>query len=338
MMSAPAQSAEGDPPARSPRFDDFRTRLIDRAPFLVACLMLCVLIAIYSSFRDDVFTFEELNIDAAAAMTLLLAATGQTIVLLRGGIDLSIGGVISYATVLAATRFGDTPVTATLWVIVILLIGLGVGVINGLIISILRLQPFLVTLATWSILAGASLLVLPTDGGRLPAGWMAFGNSSFLGLSTSVWLLVVLFVFWLWFRDTRLGITIRATGSNEKSAFLSGVSLTFINVATYGLSGLFAALAGLYLTTQTGAGSPTIGKDYILPSVAAAVIGGISLFGGRGGLSGTIIGAFILTIIGNLVFVLNVSSYWQPIVSGVILLVAVLASSLAEKSARRSLT
>ena len=134
-----------------------------------------------------------------------------------------------------------------------------------------------------------------------------------------------------------LGIAIRATGSNEKSAFLSGVSLTWINVATYGLSGVFAALSALYLTTQTGAGSPTVGNGYILPTVAAAVIGGISLFGGRGGLAGTIVGAFILTIIGNLVFVLDISSYWQPIASGVILLVAVLASSLADKSARRSL-
>jgi ribose transport system permease protein len=313
-------------------------KLIDRAPFLVACVMLLVLVAVYGSLRDDVFTLDELNVDTAAALTLLLAATGQTIVLLRGGIDLSIGGMISFGTVLAATEFGDDFVTATAWTIAILLIGLGVGAINGLLISILRLQPFLVTLATWSILSGAALLVLPIDGGSLPGAWMAFGNASFLGLSTSVWILIGLFVFWLWFRETRLGLTIRATGSSEKSAYLSGVSITFINVATYGLSGLFAALAALYLTTQTGAGSPTIGKDYILPSVAAAVIGGISLFGGRGGLSGTIIGAFILTIIGNLVFVLSVSSYWQPIVSGVILLIAVLASSLAERSARRSLT
>jgi ribose transport system permease protein len=147
-----------------------------------------------------------------------------------------------------------------------------------------------------------------------------------------------LLVFWFWLKRTRLGIAIRATGSNERSAFLSGVSPIGINIATYGLSGIFAALAALYLTTQTGAGSPTIGKDYILPSVAAAVIGGISLFGGRGGLVGTMIGAFILTIIGNLVFVLEVSSYWQPIVSGIILLIAVLASSIAEKSARRSLS
>ncbi len=317
---------------------DWRAKLVDRAPFLVACTMLVVLIAIYGSFRDDVFTLEELNIDTAAAMTLLLAATGQTIVLLRGGIDLSIGGMIGFGTVLAATQFGDSLVTATGWTVAIIAIGLAVGATNGLIISVLRLQPFLVTLATWSILSGAALLVLPIDGGSLPAGWMTFGNATFVGLSSSVWILIVLFLFWLWFRDTRLGITIRATGSNEKSAYLSGVSITFINVATYGLSGLFAALAALYLTTQTGAGSPTIGKDYILPSVAAAVIGGVSLFGGRGGLSGTIIGAFILTIIGNLVFVLSVSSYWQPIVSGVILLIAVLASSIAERSARRRLS
>jgi ribose transport system permease protein len=270
-------------------------------------------------------------------MTLLLAATGQTIVLLRGGIDLSIGGMISFGTVLAATQFGESWVTAGIWTVLILVIGLGVGAINGLLISVLRLQPFLVTLATWSILSGAALLVLPIDGGSLPGGWMWFGNATFLGLSSSVWILVVLAIFWLWFRDTRLGLTIRAVGSNEKSAYLSGVSMTFINVWTYGLSGFFAALAALYLTTQTGAGSPTIGKDYILPSVAAAVIGGVSLFGGRGGLSGTIIGAFILTIIGNLVFVLSVSSYWQPIVSGLILLIAVLASSAAERSARRSL-
>jgi ribose transport system permease protein len=195
-----------------------------------------------------------------------------------------------------------------------------------------------VTLATWSVLSGAALLVLPIDGGSLPHGWMWFGSASLLGLSSAAWILLVLLLFWWWFRATRLGIAIRATGSNERSAYLSGVSLVRINVATYGLSGLFAALAALYLTTQTGAGSPTIGKDYILPSVAAAVIGGISLFGGRGGLSGTIVGALILTIIGNLVFVLSVSSYWQPIVSGVILLATVLASSLAEKSARRSLT
>jgi ribose transport system permease protein len=315
-----------------------RDRLGDRAPFLVACVMLVLLLAIYATLQRGVFTLEEVNLDATAAMTLLLAATGQTIVLLRGGIDLSIGGMISLGTVLAATRFGDSALNAAVWAGLIVAIGFGVGAANGLLISLLRLQPFLVTLATWSILGGTALLILPTDGGQLPAGWMAFGSGSLLGLSSSVWILAVLSLFWLWFRGTRLGVAIRATGSNEKSAFLSGVSITLINVATYGLSGFFAALSALYLTTQTGTGSPTVGNGYILPTVAAAVIGGISLFGGRGGLAGTIVGAFILTIIGNLVFVLDISSYWQPIASGLILLAAVLGSSVAERSTRRSLT
>jgi ribose transport system permease protein len=335
-MTVPVKSPEAESSMRAA--SDWRTRIIDRAPFLVACAMLIGLLGVYSTLQRDVFSLEELNLDAAAAMALLLAATGQTIVLLRGGIDLSIGGMISFGTVIAATQSGDSAVSATLAALMVVAIGLLAGVTNGLLISVLRLQPFLVTLATWSILGGAALVILPTDGGTIPTAWISFGNSSFLGLSASVWLLVVLFLFWLWFRDTPLGVVIRATGSNERSAFLSGVSLTWINVATYGLSGVFAALSALYLTTQTGTGSPTVGNGYILPTVAAAVIGGISLFGGRGGLAGTIVGAFILTIIGNLVFVLDISSYWQPIASGAILLAAVLASSIADKSARRGLT
>jgi ribose transport system permease protein len=313
---------------------DWRGKMLDRAPVLVACLMLAVIVAIYGSYQTGVFTLDELNLDTSASMTLMLAATGQTIVLLRGGIDLSIGGMISLGTVIAATQFGETPESVTFWSLAIMAIGLGVGALNGLMISLLRLQPFLVTLATWSILNGIAMIILPTDGGSVPGWWVGFGYMQFLGLASPVWILLLLLVFWTWFRATRLGVAIKATGSNEKSAFLSGVSITRINVATYGLSGLFAAGAALFLTTQIGAGSPTIGKDYILPSVAAAVIGGVSLFGGRGHLAGTLIGAFILTLIGNLVFVLKVSSYWQPVASGVILLLSVLASSVAEKAAR----
>ncbi len=336
-----AASTDRMPAARAARAwpsAETRAGLLDRAPFLVACAMLFLLVAVYGLLRPGVLSLDELNTDTAAAMTLILAGTGQTIVLLRGGIDLSVGGVISLGTVLAATRFGDGGADIALWAAAIVAIGAFAGIANGLLISALRLQPFLVTLATWSILSGIALMILPTDGGQLPAGWMAFGAAAVGGVSSSVLLLVALVVLWLWWKATPAGLAIRATGSNERSAFLSGVSPVAVNLATYGLSGAFAALAALYLTTQTGTGSPTIGKDYILPSVAAAVIGGVSLFGGRGGLVGTIVGALILTIIGNLVFVLNVSSYWQPIASGVILLLAVLASSISEKSARKSLS
>ncbi len=333
-MTAPALEQQVGLEPKKPLTSSWRARWLDRAPFLVACLMLLAIVLVYGTLQRGVFTLDELNLDTAAAMTLILAATGQTIVLIRGGIDLSIGGMISLGTVIAATQFGEDPLNVVLWVAIILLLGAAIGAINGLLISVLKLQPFLVTLATWSILNGAAMLILPTDGGQVPGWWIGFSYSTLFGLSGPVWVLIGLLLFWTWFRATRVGLTIQATGSNEKSAILSGVSLTRVNVLTYGLSGLFAAAAAIYLTTQTGGGSPTIGKDYILPSVAAAVIGGVSLFGGRGHLAGTIVGAFVLTLIGNLVFVMRVSSYWQPVASGVILLLAVLASSVAEKAAR----
>lgn len=324
-----AVSAPAAPPSRP-----LAGWLLDRAPFLVACLMLAIIVGIYGSNQRGVFTISELNLTTGAALTLILAATGQTIVLIRGGIDLSIGGMISLGTVIAATQFGTDPLNILMWCGIILVLGFSIGALNGLLISLLNLQPFLVTLASWSILNGAALLILPTDGGSVPGWWIDFGYMHFLGLAGPVWLLIALIGFWYWFRSTPLGVTIKATGSDQRSAFLSGVSVTRVNLVTYGLSGFFAAAAALYLTTQTGAGSPNIGRDYILPSVAAAVIGGVSLFGGRGHLLGTIIGAYILTLIGNLVFVLRVSSYWQPAMAGVILLIAVLASSLAEKTAQ----
>lgn len=333
-MTAPALEDKIAAEPQKLKTGNWRGALLDRAPFLVACLMLLAIVLVYGALQRGVFTLDELNLDTAAAMTLILAATGQTIVLMRGGIDLSIGGMISLGTVIAATQFGEDPLNIVMWVAIILALGAAIGAINGLLISVLKLQPFLVTLATWSILNGAAMLILPTDGGKVPGWWIGFSYSTLLGLSGPVWMLIGLLLFWTWFRATRLGITIQATGSNEKSAMLSGVSITRVNVLTYGLSGLFAAAAAIYLTTQTGGGSPTIGKDYILPSVAAAVIGGVSLFGGRGHLGGTMVGAFVLTLIGNLVFVMRVSSYWQPVASGVILLLAVLASSVAEKAAR----
>jgi ribose transport system permease protein len=305
-----------------------------RAPFIVALVILVLIVAIYGLLEPGVLTLDEFNLTTASAMTLILAATGQTIVLIRGGIDLSIGGIISLGTVIAATRFTDDPATVATWTVLILALGFGAGALNGLIISVMKLQPFLVTLAGWSIFTGIALSILPTDGGSVPPWWTNFGYSQVLGLSGPVWVLLALAIFWYWFRATRLGIVIQATGSNERSAMLSGVSVTWVNVATYGISGLFAAMAALYLTTLTGTGSPLIGRDYILPSVAAAVVGGVSLFGGRGHLVGTILGAFILTIIGDLVFALRVSSYWQPVMGGVVLLVAVLGSSLTEKFGR----
>ena len=135
---------------------------------------------------------------------------------------------------------------------------------------------------------------------------------------------MLLIVLWAWFSRTRVYNAIRAAGSNERSAYLNRVSVLGTNAWAYGLSGFFAAAAGLYFATQTGAGHPTIGTQYVLPAIAAVVIGGTSLLGGRGSLIGTIVGAFILTLIGDVVFLLKLQSYWQWVMSGLILMLVVI--------------
>jgi ribose transport system permease protein len=309
--------------------------LVKYAPLVVPWLILGVLYTVYSSLQPGVFSRAELNVETAATLTLLLVATGQTIVILLGGIDLSVGGIVSVATALAATRFGHGGGTMVTWALLIVLLGAAGGAVNGFLIARLRLQPFIVTLATWSIWSGVALWVLPTEGGTIPNSFISWVNTKTLGIAATAWLVVALIVFWIWFKRTRLGGAIRATGSSENAAFLSGVPTGLTTVAAYALSGVFAALAGLFLTTQTASGSPTVGNDFILNSVAAVVIGGTSLFGGRGGLGGTVAGAFVLTMIGNVIFALNVSSFWTPITSGALLIFAVLANSLTEIYARR---
>jgi ribose transport system permease protein len=310
-------------------------RVLRLAPIVVPYLMLATLIVVYGSVGEGVFTREELNIQAAAVLTLLLVAAGQTIVLLLGGIDLSVGGVLSLSTAVAATRLGAGGVGMVGWAVAILLIGVGAGALNGVLVARLRLQPFIVTLATWSVWGGTALWILPTEGGNIPASFIDWANATPLGIATPVYLILALAIFWLWFKRTRAGISIRAVGSSENSSFLSGVPTNRTVVTAYALSGLFAALGGLFLITQTASGSPTVGNDYILNSVAAVVIGGTSLFGGRGGLGGTIAGAIILTLIASVIFTLNISSFWTPILTGVLLILAVLVNSVTELYARR---
>jgi ribose transport system permease protein len=291
--------------------------------WLPPLVILVVLTVVVESLGPGFLSPEMIGIKIGTVLTLLLVATGQTIVMLRGGIDLSVGGTLSLATAIAATR-ADTGFVALLpWLAVILGTGILVGVVNGLLVTHLEIQPFLVTLATWSMAEGAALMILPSEGGTVPAVWFKLGYGAVAGIPTTTLAFVVLLVWWLWFRGTRLAQTIVATGSSERGAYLNRVSIARTNLVVYGLAGFFAALAGIAYATQTGAGSPTVGAEYVLPAIAAVVIGGTSLSGGRGGLMGTIIGALILNLIADAVFLLHLKSYWQPLASGVILVLAV---------------
>jgi ribose transport system permease protein len=304
--------------------------VLRRNVWLAPLLVLLLLIAVIGTLRPGSFAIDQINIKIAAAMTLILIATGETIVVMRGGIDLSVGGMLSLATAIAATRGDPGLFESGMWIGFILAIGTTIGVVNGVLISVIRLQPFVVTLATWSIIEGVALIVLPSESSGVPESWVTAIYSNPFGISAALLLLGVLLLAWAWFSRTRTFNALRAAGSNERSAFLNRVSLTATNAWAYGLSGFFAAAAGVYFAAQTGAGSPTIGTPYVLPAIAAVVIGGTSLLGGRGSLIGTMVGAFILTLIGDVVFLLKLQSYWQPVMSGLILMAVVILTGLTE--------
>jgi len=298
--------------------------------WLPPLLVLIVLGVIIGVLRPSTFAIDQVNIKVAAAMTLILIATGETIVVTRGGIDLSVGGILSLTTAICATRGDPGPMESLFWIGFVLVLGAVVGVLNSVIISIGKLQPFVVTLATWSILEGCALTVLPAETSGVPASWVGMAHVMPGGIGVPMMLLAVLAVLWAWFSRTRVYNAVRAAGSNERSAYLNRVSVIGTNAWAYGLSGFFAAAAGLYFSTQTGAGHPTVGSQYLLPAIAAVVIGGTSLMGGRGTLVGTIVGAFILTLIGDVVFLLKLQSYWQWVMSGLILMLVVILTGLAE--------
>jgi ribose transport system permease protein len=172
--------------------------------------------------------------------------------------------------------------------------------------------------------------VLPSESAGVPDSWVSFTYSNPFGVPLVLILLGLIILLWAWFSRTRVFNMIRAAGSNERSAYLNRVSVLGTNAWAYGLSGFFAAAAGIYFSAQTGAGHPTVGTQYLLPAIAAVVIGGTSLMGGRGTLIGTIVGAFILTLIGDVVFLLKLQSYWQPVMSGLILMLVVVLTALAE--------
>ena len=293
-------------------------------------LVLILLGAAIGIMRPSTFAIDQINIKVAAAMTLILIAIGETIVVTRGGIDLSIGGILSLTTAICATRGHPGIADSVFWIVFVLGLVALVGVFNGLIITLGKLQPFVVTLATWSILEGSALTVLPAETSGVPRSWVDLAHAMPGGIGVPIMLLGALIVLWAWFSRTRIYNAIRAAGSNERSAYLNRVSVLGTNAWAYGLSGFFAAAAGLYFATQTGAGHPTVGTQYVLPAIAAVVIGGTSLMGGRGTLFGTIFGAFILTLIGDVVFLLKLQSYWQWVMSGLILMLVVILTGLTE--------
>ena len=333
-----AQSGAGDrrPPVRQVVADIWaRSRSADVRP-AAAWVLTLILLFIYAGLQPGTLSTSSLGILAADTLALATLGLGQGVVILTAGIDLSVGGVLALGTTIAATHFTGTA-TTLLWSVVILAIGTAAGLINGVLVGRLRLQPFIVTLATWSIFDGIALYVLPTAGGQVPGGFSGWINGSAAGIPNSIWALIALVTVWLWFRRTRAARRIYAVGSDREAARIAGVRIVPTLVTAYAISGLCAGGAALFYTMLTASGDPTSGDGLILPSVAAVVIGGASLFGGQGSFVGTVAGALTLTLLGDVIFAVHLPSYWTVLADGLLLIAAVLAGTgLQALQARRA--
>jgi ribose transport system permease protein len=270
---------------------------------------------------------------AISVLPLAFAAVAQTCAVLARGIDLSIGSMMALTSVVAAVLMDErSEGFAILVVFGVLLLGLALGAVNGALVVFTRVPDIVVTLAMLFVWAGCALLVLSTPGG---------GSAEWLGQITrgpllidwipkaAVLLLVVIGVIWIPIRRSRLGLSLYAVGSDPIAAFRSGVSVTWTKIFSYMLAGLFSALGGISLTATTGIGTPVPGP-YTLLSVAAVVLGGVSLAGGRGGVFGPVIAVVILSLIRTDMTFLNVDTNLATVAQGLILVGVVMVGSLIQ--------
>ncbi|WP_255259897.1 ribose ABC transporter permease [Lentibacillus sp. CBA3610] len=276
---------------------------------------------------DSFFTLDNiLNLLRQVSVNALIAF-GMTFVILTAGIDLSVGSLLALGSALTAGLLagGMDPVLA---VLLGLLIGLGLGAINGLIITKGKVAPFIATLATMTIYRGATLVY--TDGRPITGLSDSFtfemiGRGYVFGVPFPVILMLGVFlILYFVLRKTVFGRQVYAVGGNEEASILSGIKADRIKIGVYSLTGMLSVLAGIILTSRLNSAQPTAGEMFELDAIAAVVIGGTSLMGGRGRITGTLIGALIIGVIDNGLNLMNVSSFYQQIVKGGVILLAVL--------------
>ena len=306
-------------------------------------IALVVMIVALSLLSDKFLTFaNQRNILLQISVNLCLSI-GMTLVILTGGIDLSVGAILALAGAVAAglvknglalKMFGVvlqfTPFGA---VIAGIFTGLALGWFNGFAITKFKLPPFVATLGMLSI--GRGLTMLWTGGfpvTSLGATFGFIGAGIFLGVPMPVWISAALVViFYFVSRRTTLGRYIYAVGGNEKATGFSGINVDRVKLRVYALGGALAAVAGLIVTARLDAADPKAGLGYELDSIAAVVIGGTSLSGGRGSILGTVLGCLIIGVLNNGLFLLDVSPFWQQVVKGFVILAAVAADKLGAK-------
>jgi len=285
-----------------------------------------LLIIAYFSYRSARFgTPDNLQTIAIAAAPFALIALGQTLVILTGGIDLSVGSVIALSAMAAAATVKDHPERLWLSLVVAMLVGLAAGAINGFLVSKVNVPPFIATLGMLTTASGLAYVVgqgAPING--LPQNFGEIANNQILGLQIPVIVMIVgIVALALIMKRTSYGMRVYAVGGNPVAAQIAGVKTTRILFSVYALSGLLAGLSGVMLASRVISGPPNLGQGYELDAIAAVVIGGASLLGGRGSIIGTALGLFLIQTLNNGLDILLVPAYWQSVIKGTLIVAAV---------------
>lgn len=256
-----------------------------------------------------------------------LISFGMTFVILTGGIDLSVGSILALSSALMGSMIigGLNPILA---IVVACVIGTALGAVNGLIVTLGKVAPFIATLATMTVFRGLTLVYTngnPISGLTEDQAFLDFGQGYFLSIPVpAVIMLIVFAILHFILTSTPLGRKTYAVGGNEKVSFIAGIKIERIKVFAYAVTGTLTALAGAILTSRLNSAQPTAGTGYELDAIAAVVLGGTSLSGGKGRIVGTLIGALIIGTLNNGLNILNVSSFYQQVVKGIVILLAVL--------------
>jgi erythritol transport system permease protein len=332
---------------------------LSRGSALLTLMKLRTFIALFAVFLF--FSFAAPNFLSAANLILMskhvalnaFLAMGMTFVIITGGIDLSVGSVVGLCGMVAGGLiiYGiDLGIGYTIYfnvveiAIITLLVGVAVGFINGLLITKLNVAPFIATLGTLYVARGLALLssdgqTFPNLVGREDLGTTGFGflgSGLILGLPVSIWILIVVALAAAYVaRSTPLGRQIFAVGGNERAARMSGIRVDRVKMFVYMFSGFCAAIAGLIISSELMASHPATGNSFELNAIAAAVLGGTSMSGGRGTIGGTIIGAFVIGILSDGLVMMGVSSFWQMVIKGLVIIIAVVVDQAQRRLQQR---
>jgi erythritol transport system permease protein len=330
-----------------------RLKLLNGIFELRAFIALAVLIVIFALLSDSYLSVANLITMTKHVAINAVLALGMLLVILKGGIDLSVGSIVGLSGVVCGVLLGGVHIPGTdtiayppVWVVLVLAVAVGsiVGLINGVLITRFNVAPFIATLGMLYVARGAALLIsngstYPNLGGQKALGNTGFGflgNARPLGLPTSVWIMIVLAVATaILLTKTPFGRWLYAAGGNERAADLSGVPVRFVKTVVYVISGACAAVTGAIIASELGSAAPQAGDSFELNAIAAVVIGGAALSGGRGNVRGTLVGAFVIGFLADGLVIVGVSTFWQIFIKGSVIILAVILDQGQQRFQRK---